>query len=487
MNEKKIIKLTESDLLRIVKRVINESQLLNEEVSATTNRCWYYKQIAAQNYYNDKRVPNPFEGAGGVQDFLIVLGWDITKDWDFGNETAKALAFWKYGKNSGIDTVNKLWIQLKKDGYNVGETTGYGSKMKEAVATMILKTCEEISKTCKVDSQTRFDMDYKSSPKEDVGVKQVLIPSTLNVSLKYAISYWRKYLKTPKVQQKIWNNMSYFDFLSNFTLGLTDKEAISKLMDRYFNALNNIEKKGWVVKNSKDEDDYVTTMYVNGDCPDYTVCVNMTYFNDLYKSEGIKKVTEKSKDTFVHEIQHILWRKVQKLNSTISIEQAFPSSFDFNLSKKFEFFIDTDVENLSLSEPISADTKKELESKGIDYNKLKKYFSDKEWTDGYNCDRTEKLSNLAGYRSYLTDAGTIKIGADIPLQVISATINDMISTTTKKVPTDFIRMIACWVLGGMKPKLSVFVNELNDLAQKEIKPEDKDYNNTSQIDSYNVT
>lgn len=456
---KKIIKLTESDLHRIVKRVINESQLLNEGVSESSKNCWYYKQIAAQKYISDKSVPNPFEGAGGVQDFLIVLGWDITKDWDFGDETAKALAFWKYGGKYGIDTVNKLWIQLKKDGYNVGETTGYGSKMKEAVATMILKTCEEISKTCKV--------------KEDVGVKQVLIPSTLNASLKYAISYWRKYLKTPKVQQKIWNNMSYFDFLSNFTLGLTDKEAISKLMDRYFNALNNIEKKGWVDKIIEYEDDYVA--YVNGDCPDYTVCVNMLYFNDLYKSEGIKKVTERSENTFVHEIQHILWRKVQKLNSTISIEQAFPSSFDFNLSKKFEFFIDTDVENLSLSEPISADTKKELESKGIDYNKLKKYFSDKEWTDGYNCDRTEKLSNLAGYRSYLSDKGTVKIGADIPLHVISAHINDILEGS---VPLDFTRMIACWVLGGMKPKLSVFVNELNDLAQKEIKPKDKDNNVT---------
>jgi len=470
MNGKKIIKLTESDLLRIVKRVINESQLLNEEVSATTNRCWYYKQIAAQNYYNDKRVPNPFEGAGGVQDFLIVLGWDITKDWDFGDETAKALAFWKYGKNSGIDTVNKLWIQLKKDGYNVGETTGYGSKMKEAVATMILKTCEEISKTCKVDSQTRFDMDYKSSPKEDVGVKQVLIPNALNGSFKYAISYWRKYLKNPKVQQKIWDNMSFFDFLSNFTL--------SNLMDKYFNALNNIEKKGWVVKNSEG-----ITMYINGDCPKYTVCVNINYYFSVFKDYNIKKVEAKSEDTFVHEIQHILWDQVQKLNSTISIEQAFPSSYDYYGSEGEE----QKIKNLSLSEKIPEETKKELKSKGIDSDRLKEYFRHPQYTDGYNCDWNEKLSNLAGYRSYLTDKGTIKIGADIPLQVISATINDMISTTTKKVPLDFTRMIACWVLGGMKPKLSVFVNELNDLAQKEIKPEDKDYNNTSQIDSYNVT
>jgi hypothetical protein len=38
----------------------------------------------------------------------------------------------------------------------------------------------------------------------------------------------------------------------------------------------------------------------------------------------------------------------------------------------------------------------------------------------------------------------------------------------------------------MTPKLTVFLKELNDLAQKEIKPEDKDYRDPSQIGSDNV-
>ena len=106
MKGKKIIKLTESDLHRIVKRVINESQSPPNKVSAG-KRCWYYNKIAGKKYDVDNRVPNPFNGAGGVQDFLIALGWNITKDWDFGNQTAKALSFWRYGAKSGIDTVNK--------------------------------------------------------------------------------------------------------------------------------------------------------------------------------------------------------------------------------------------------------------------------------------------------------------------------------------------------------------------------------------------
>ena len=78
----------------------------------------------------------------------------------------------------------------------------------------------------------------------------------------------------------------------------------------------------------------------------------------------------------------------------------------------------------------------------------------------------------------------IKMGGDISLNIISEHIKGLLNYN--KVSTDFERMIACWVLGGMKPKLSLFVKELNDLAQKEKKPEDKDFSDPSQIDKDNV-
>lgn len=447
---------------------INENQLIVEGVSAG-KRCWYYKQIAEKKFLTDERIPNPYEGAGGVQDFLIAIGWNITKDWSFGNQTAKALGSWRYGSKSGIDTVNKLWLQLKKQGYDVGETTGYGPKMLNAVGSMIVTTCTKISKTCKVDAQTLFDMSFKLLPKEDIEAKKVLIPNTLNSSFKYAITYWRKYLKTPEVQKKIWSNMSVFDFVTNITL--------ENLMDKYFTALNIVEKKGWV-DYTKEAETIGASMYVNGGCPEYTVCVNMNYYFNIYKTNGIGKVAQKTEDTFVHEIQHILWRKVQQLNSSMSIQQAFPSAFDYYGTEK-------NVKNLSQIEAIPADTKKELEGKGIDLDRLKKYFSGKEWTDGYNCDWNEKLSNLAGYRSYLTDNNIIKLGGDIPLDIISTHIKALLNYNTPSL--DFERMIACWVLGGMKPKLTLFVKELNELAQKEIKSNvDKDYSDPSQIDKDNV-
>ena len=472
MEGKKIIKLTESDLHRIVKRVINESQSPPNKVSAG-KRCWYYNKIAGKKYDVDNRVPNPFNGAGGVQDFLIALGWNITKDWDFGNQTAKALSFWRYGAKSGIDTVNKLWLQLKKDGYDVGEKTGYGPKMKKAVAEMIVKTCGEISKMCKVDAQTLFDMDFKI-PKEDVKAKYELIPKTLDDSFKYAIGYWREYLKKPEVQQKIWDNMSVFDFLTNYSL--------SSLMEEYFNALDTIEKNGWV-DGSTSAEEIGAIMYVSGDCPKYTVCVNVNYlYKEVYKNSGMGRVRSSSKESFVHEMQHILWDEVKQLNSSISIKQAFPSSVDrYGALKKgeespsIENLTKNGIENWSnFFNKVPEESLKELKDLGISYEKLKGYFSKDEYSS-YVCDENEKLSNLAAYRSYLTDKGTIKIGGDIPINVMVDEINNIVHS-----PNNFDFLVICWVISGMKPKLSVFLKELNDLAQKELKPKNDD---PTQIDN----
>ena len=443
----------------------NESQSPPNKVSAG-KRCWYYKQIAEKKFLSDKRVPNPYEGAGGVQDFLIALGWNIPKDWNFGDQTAKALAFWRYGAKSGIDTVNKLWSQLKKQGYDVGETTGYGPKMLKAVGAMIVTTCVKISKTCEVDAQTVFDMTFKLLPEEDIEAKKVLIPKTLNGSFKYAINYWRLYLKTPSVQKKIISNMEMWDYITNIG---------SDVIDDYLSALNKIEKNGWI--DYSDQAEKINAiMFVNGNCPKYTVCVNINSYFNMYKKSGMGKVAQKSEDTFVHEIQHILWEEVRQLNSSITIQQALPSAYDYY--GELEGEEDKDIENLSQIKSIPDDTKKELESKGIDVEKLKKHFTGVDWESGYNCDWNEKLSNLAGYRSYLTDNNMLKIGGDIPLSIISSHI---IATINNNEPSlDFERLIACWVIGGMQPKLTVFLKELNDLAQNELKSKNDD---PTQIDN----
>jgi hypothetical protein len=327
-----------------------------------------------------------------------------------------------------------------------------------------------LAKTCEVDAQTVFDMSFKLLPKEDIEAKKVIIPKTLDGSFKYALKYWRSYLKTPAVQKKIRSNMEMWDYLT--TLG-------SDVIDDYLSALDKIEKKGWT-DYTKQAEEINANMYVNGNCPEYTVCVNMESYFRMYKKSGIGKVAQKTEDTFVHEIQHILWRKVRKLNSTITIQQALPSAYDYY--GELEGKDDVNIKNLSQTESIPADTKKELQSKGIDVEKLKKHFTGDDWKSGYNCDWNEKLSNLAGYRSYLTDNNMIKLGEDIPLSILSTHIQATINNNEPSL--DFERLIACWVIGGMTPKLTVFLKELNDLAQNEIKEKGSD--DINKIDTTNV-
>jgi len=452
--------ITESQYTGLLNN-LSPKNLINESIEG--KRCWYYKKIADGSYNSDKRVPNPNNGAGDVQEFLIKVGYNITKDWDFGNNTAKALGTWAYGAKENIDSVNKLWAKMKKSGWDVGETSGYGPKMMKAVASMIIKICKSLSKTCKVDQQTLFDMEFGMLSKEELAERNT-VKEELNKSFKYAIDYWRRYLNTPKVQEKIYNNMTTEDYFKNMF-------SWDSIIEKYLDALNKVDKTGWkdYTKHAKEIN---ATMYVHGSCPEYAICVNVDTYLEFLK-EGVEILREKSKNTFVHEIQHILWSKVQKLNSTATIQQAFPASYDYYGSEKKE------ITNLSTVQPIPVAAKNELTSNGINYKDLIKYYSDPYWKKGYNCDWNEKLSNLESYRSYLEQKGLVDMGEDIPLSIITKHIKSTINNS-EYISSDFERMIGCWVMGNFEPKLSAFVKELNELAKDEIS--DKDYDNPKVID-----
>ena len=69
--------------------------------------------------YEGKSLPEPT--AGSIQKFL-----GIPIDGDFGDETAKAVANFIYGPNTGhgIDTVEELYDRMKQDRWDVGAKTG---------------------------------------------------------------------------------------------------------------------------------------------------------------------------------------------------------------------------------------------------------------------------------------------------------------------------------------------------------------------------
>ena len=446
--------------------VINESviknSLLTEGVSEGM-RCWYYNQLAKKTYITDKRVPNP-SNASGVQDFLIAIGYNIKSDGSFGDETAKALATWRYGASAGIDTVDKFWSKLKSDGYNVGTTSGYGPSMKSGVASMIIATCITLAKSCVIDAQSLFKMDFATWPRE--------VADQLESSFIAAIKYWKDYLNNVNVQKKI--SINLYGSINMPNMIKTQQDIIP----RYIAILDKIKETGWAADSTNSNADRFMMYVASNDT--LKVRVNMHYYNKMYKEHGIIKMGIRAKNTFVHEIQHSLFRVakatnyVKSINPAANIKLAFPLGYDAldpsaTASKQL------------VQSQISQSSKNDLTANGIDYNKLIAHYNTEYWKKGDTCHESELISRLESYREYLTDRKVIQMGGTILLTTISSDIKKIINGQAYGDELwDFRQMIGCWVLGGMTPKLTDFVNKLNALAKNSI--QDKNNVNFKQMD-----
>ena len=460
--------------IREMMGIINEgnnshNNLITESIEG--KRCWYYKKLAGKDYYSDNRVPNPYKGAGDIQDFLIVIGYKISKDWNFGNETATALGTWAYGASKGINTVDKLWTQMNKDGWYVGEKSGFGPNMLEAVADMIFTLCNSLSKTCKVDQQTLFDMDFEILPQEKTDCR-----NNLDKQFNRAVKYWKTYLDTPGFKERIKNKNpnvdnrdifgKVYDKIFNFYWGLEDKPlyGLDILVNYYKESLSKI--KGWVFNPR-----------LKGS--------NMSSSNPISVNEKVfcnKDSNEKAYYTFVHEIQHIL--SEFPLNDWDEVKKAYPLSTNSYSDKTSK------TKSELGKKQIPIESKNELISNGINYEILAEWASNEFWLGAYWCDRDEKMSNLSNFRAFLVEKGEITIGGNIPVNTFAKYLKKYISNPDDKElsnDTNFEELIVCWAQNNFTPKLSQFISELNSLAKDNEDNTEKDYKDPKNINKGSVT
>jgi hypothetical protein len=179
---KKIITLTESDLTRIVKRVIEEQWWLAFAEAATSEapgmgwgpdidfggggsstggdpkslndtrvqlkkvRTLIQTATNLKNKINKRCSPYntikiPRANAGEIQDFLIAIGHNIGRDGLFGNQTATALGTYFYGAKLGINSVSKLQTKLNAS----------FDKMETTVASKINTIVGEVKSRCNTE------------------------------------------------------------------------------------------------------------------------------------------------------------------------------------------------------------------------------------------------------------------------------------------------------------------------------------------------
>jgi hypothetical protein len=207
---KKIITLTESDLTRIVKRVIEEQWWLTfaeaavsegpgmgwgpdinvtgggsstggdpkslNDTQAQLKKVGTLIQTATDSKkkinkrcspYNTIKIPRA--NAGEIQDFLIAIGHNIGRDGLFGNQTATALGTYFYGAKLGINSVSKLQTKLNVP-FDKMETT-VASKINTIVGnvksrcnTELTKINKSLSNLNKIQSNLE-NLESKFSPK----------------------------------------------------------------------------------------------------------------------------------------------------------------------------------------------------------------------------------------------------------------------------------------------------------------------------------
>jgi hypothetical protein len=178
------IRLTESDLTRIVKRVIEEQWWLTFAEAAVSEgpgmgwgpdfdfgggsstggdpkslndtrvqldkvRTLIQTATNSKNKINKRCSPYntikiPRSNTGEIQDFLIVLGHNIGRDGLFGDQTATALGTYFYGAKLGIKTVSNLQNQLNVP-FDKMETT-VASKINTIVGKVKIGCNTELTK-----------------------------------------------------------------------------------------------------------------------------------------------------------------------------------------------------------------------------------------------------------------------------------------------------------------------------------------------------
>jgi hypothetical protein len=407
---KKIIKLTESDLTRIVKRV------LTEEYDRDRVRLAYANIVKAVR-------------GSGTNEELLKNALRTLKSYD---EFYELYKMFKGGETS-YDSFEKMI-----DGeFSLEGTAG----------TLIIpwesSTIQDVEEICDILNKIGVVTTYKKN-KTDFGLIvflgdfKVKLEHDLNKIkgidkiksdwinyLKLAKDYWIKWLNDPVTVNKFVNNYNkyeptfpgYWEFF------------VVKIFNEYKKLVND-SKLYFYNKPMSTELAYVqvgTTIYVN-----------------------LGKKNNNPTRTIIHEIQHILYDYFP-LNPNKQINKVFniQSSKNHEIVKK-EITGEL-LKKISLNINIPSSILFNWQSIYLDYIKD----SD---DPGYVCRETENMSRIESVRKKFN----LKPGQNLTVNMFKPYLNFV------KDDHEISFMLMCWASQGF-PKLETFLNNLNELANKQIK------------------
>ena len=431
----RIIRLTESDLTRIVKNVIMQSNkkksILKEDcvqsmalINPRTGKPAYIDTITGK-YCN----PYDAKGPGGMpMDYNPLTKTGLLQAWV---RSYPCVPYDKRFKRVSVEPTEYHGpIAFDFNNNDGSRWRYYDSGIKQRMSDVIRGT-----DPAKFGDEVTVTGGKFSCKDQEFKVVNQACKTKSQTALSKAVSFWKNWLNDPITKEKV--------YLNYLVRSEREMNNVNNDFKKYFDILNNLNL--IYFDQTMPDEDMKDLAYVIPDLSLYDVHINCSS-ND---TELVQ--------TLVHEIQHLLY-EVKPLNPAKKINNAFVDK-----NKKSEtiggFFKNllSPLIQKNFSKIIK-DTSKKL---NIPYYDLE-FWKDlsietaKDEDPGYICRENEKMSNIMAIRSLFG----IKAGGKITLNMIMPYIK------LEKDSGNISWLLLCWAERGF-PDINGMLDDINKLAFKQ--------------------
>lgn len=434
----RIIRFTESDLTRIIKTVINQSNrkksILKEDcvqsmvqIDPRTGKPPYIDSITGK-YCN----PNKSTELNGIpMDYNPLTKTGLLQKWV---RSYPCVPYDKRFKRVSIE-YNEYAGPIAYDFNNNGRIWRYfDNGQKQKIGGVSLGT-----EPATFGNEVTILAGKFSCNDQEFKLVNQACKTKYQTALPKAVSFWKNWLNNPITRKKVeknWKDEANFISIYSGYHSVRSNYAWKK----YFDILNNLNLIFYDQTTPNAE--MGTLAHVNGVKSLYNINVNCS----LDDPELLQ--------TLVHEIQHLIYY-VKPLNPAKKISDAF-----VNKNTKIETINNTfDVNKLeTFKDPKIMETSKKLNIPYYDLELWKELSIERgEKEDpGYICRETEKMSNIYAIRSLFG----IKVGGKITLNMIMPYIK------SEKNSGNINWVLMCWAKQGF-PDIYEMLDEINDMAFKQ--------------------
>jgi hypothetical protein len=421
---KKVIRLTETDLAKIIKRVIKEQSSVSNQSNSSV--------IAIYN-----EIVDAVEGFGTDTNKLLSAIIRLKDQ----NEFKYLLTLFKDKKTGYSDFFEMINEEFEFDNWKEAEFLISALKNINVFTIAFIPTNHFGAKIFKGNFKL-VNYGYNNEIPETPETKKKMesCRTLWGKVLPNAIKWWRDWLLDPITKKKFLSNYSDNPNTANQYYYPKYFELLNRIKLNFYNN-NMISVNG--VKVEKDA--FAFVIGSNGN-----IYVNCTFNINQVEIE----------ETLIHEIQHMIY-DIKPLNPNKKISSVFGKNDFGKKSKeqiKSEFLSNRSNKTKKYSPDIIAVSKKlNVDPWYIYYlkRKVNKEIANSD-DPGYLCRETEKMSNIATIRRILG----IKPGQNITFDMVKPYI------TRDKENTEFYWFLLCWAQRGFTD-INKMLQNINQLALKQ--------------------